>query len=387
MTLEEIKNQVREYYYMEDDSIIDVSLACIIANRLQIGDPTWLIIIGASSGGKSQILRPLAMTDTKFIHRVDDITENTFLSGAKIKGGETSLLKRIGPAGIVTISDLTVLFSRNMESRNAILSQFRMLYDGEMNKAVGNSDKPIHWKGYLGMLAGSTPSIYANFEEVADMGERFMYFRMHPYDEKKATQVALSRNLYGKELDEKLSEMYAGYIKEVVVNNKDHKKIELLPEHIEEIINISIVAEKIRTTNRIDKVTKEIERIPTPAMPMRTALQLMNLAKALKIMRGRELNDYDIKIITWLGMSLANEEKRAVLHFLAGREQTVTTKEVADHIGLSTRMIGSVLQNLASTKIVNRISDVGSDNSNYWKITDDYIRQMFLVTETKELPF
>lgn len=385
MTLQEIKQQVREYYYMEDDSIIDVSLACIIANRLQLGDPTWLIIIGASSGGKSQILRPLAMTDNKYLHRVDDITENTFLSGAKTKDGETSLLKRIGPSGMLTISDLTVLFSRNAESRNAILSQFRMLYDGEMNKAVGNQDKPIHWKGYLGVLAGSTPSIYANFEEVSDMGERFMYYRMHPYNEKKATQLALSRGLYGKDLDKKLAEMYGDYIKNVVTLNKDNKDITLLPEQIEEIINISIVAEKIRTTNRLDRITKEIERIPVPAMPMRTALQLMNLAKALKLMRGEDLNNHDMNIIQWLGMSLANEEKRAVLYFLANEEKALSTKEIADYIGLDTKIIRTVLQNLASTKVIERISSTGNDT--YWHVSDDFVKSLFSIKKQEEMPF
>lgn len=382
MTLQEIKQQVREYYYMEDDSIIDVSLACIIANRLQLGDPTWLIIIGASSGGKSQILRPLAMTDNKYLHRVDDITENTFLSGAKTKDGETSLLKRIGSSGMLTISDLTVLFSRNAESRNAILSQFRMLYDGEMNKAVGNQDKPIHWKGYLGVLAGSTPSIYANFEEVSDMGERFMYYRMHSYDEKKATQLALSRGLYGKDLDKKLAEMYGDYIKDVVIANKDMKNITLLPEQIEEIINISIVAEKIRTTNRLDRITKEIERIPVPAMPMRTALQLMNLAKALKLMRGEDLNNHDMNIIQWLGISLANEEKRAVLYFLANEEKALSTKEIADYIGLDTKIIRTVLQNLASTKVIERISSTGNDT--YWHVSDDFVKSLFSIKNKKK---
>ena len=59
-----------------------------------------MILIGPSSGGKSQILRPLALTDPKFLHRVDDLTENTFLSGGNIQGGgDISLLTKIGEKG------------------------------------------------------------------------------------------------------------------------------------------------------------------------------------------------------------------------------------------------------------------------------------------------
>jgi len=368
MTLKEMKDKVREYMYIEDDSMIDIALACIIANRLKIGDPVWLMIIGASSSGKSQLLRPLAITDTQFIHRVDDITENTFLSGSIGKGGkDVSLLTRIGQHGMIAISDLTILFSRNAESRNAILSQLRMIYDGEMTKFVGNKDKPIYWKGYLGVISGGTPSIYSAFEEVADMGERFLCFRMKKYDTILAANKALNRKVYGKELDQILSELYGEYIENIV------KGVSEVPELSEKtrdfIITISDFAERIRAINKIDKFTKEIERIPTPAMPMRTALQLSSLAKSLTIMRGRDLDDADMKIIAWVGFSLANEEKRAVLTILAHHINPISSQIVADEIGLDTKVTRSVLQNLASVGIIQRRGEGGSLK---WIINEEY---------------
>ncbi len=154
---------------------------------MKIGDPIWLILIGPSSSGKSQVLRPLSLTDNKFLHRVDDLTENTFLSA--MAGADKSLLTKIGKHGMIVISDLTVLFSKSSEARSTILSQFRMIYDGEMTKHAGNLPEPLKWEGYVGILAGSTPSIYVNFEEVADMGERFIYYRMKPFNAVKATNV------------------------------------------------------------------------------------------------------------------------------------------------------------------------------------------------------
>ena len=103
------------------------------------------------------------------------------------------------------------------------------------------------------------------------MGERFMYYRLKPYDQRKATQLALSRDLKGKELDEHLSEIYAGYIKGVVTENKDVEKIVLLPEQIERIIDIAMIAERVRTVTKINKYTSDVERIPT------TAIQHFNL--------------------------------------------------------------------------------------------------------------
>lgn len=375
MNLIELKQEVEKYQYLEDTNIIDVALASIVATRLKLGDPIWLVIIGASSGGKSQILRPLSLTDDKFLHRIDDLTENTFLSGMNVgKGkGDPSLLMRIGSLGMLVMSDLTVLFSKTSESRNAILSQFRMIYDGEMVKYSGTSDKSIKWKGYLGVLAGSTPSIYSHFEEVSDMGERFIYYRMKDYDPEKATRLAMSRKIYGKELDDKLSNLYGDYIKEVVTAYGGEEIV--LPQNISDrILQIAMFAEKVRTVAHTD-FYKTIDRIPVSAMPMRVALQLITIAKGLYIMRNGDLSDKDMEIIDWCGYSLANEEKRACLKVLGGVEYNkyVSTQNIADKIGLATSVVGLLLQNLGATGILTRTG--GNDglmwtikHESHWKI-------------------
>lgn len=364
MTLEDVKQEVQKYVYMEDTTMIDASLAVILANRMRLGSPVWLVIIGASSGGKSQILKPLALSDGKYMHRIDDVTENTFLSGAKLGDGKTaSLLHRIGSEGMLVVSDLTVIFSRNVESRNAILSQFRMLYDGEMTKSVGNSEEPIRWKGHLGILAGSTPTIYRHLEEVADMGERFMYWRMHEYDEKKASELAMRRTVHGDTLDRIMAETYDTYVREVVGSSvKPH----LTETEITQIIDIAILAEKMRAVVRVDKFSKQIEHIPCPAFPMRTALQLRHIAEALSIMYGGALGEQGMQTIRWLGWSLANEEKRKCLQILAGQQEAVSTQAVADVLGLDTTSTRNILQSLASVQLLTRS---GETSGHTWEFS------------------
>lgn len=366
MKLQDLKQELQKYQYLEDTDIIDVSLASIIATRLKLGDPVWLIIIGPSSGGKSQILRPLALTDPKFMHRVDDVTENTFLSGAKATGGQQiSLLNRIGPHGMMVISDMTVIFSKSPESRATILSQFRMIYDGEMIKFSGTSDKAISWKGYLGIIAGSTPSIYTHFEEVADMGERFIYYRMKDYDAEKATKLSMERKMNGKELDGNLSDMYMEYLKEVIIGTEG-KSMELSETVKNRIIQIAMLAERIRTPVHLDW-QRVMDKLPVSAMPMRVALQLSSIAKGLMIMRGEELSEKDIEIIEWCGYSLANEEKRTCLRVLAEapHKAGMTTSTIADRIGLSTDITRVIMQNLSATGVIQRS---GSGDALTWYI-------------------
>lgn len=386
MTLSELKQKIGEYQYFEDTGVIDVALASVIATRLRIGDPVWMIVIGASSGGKSQILRPLALTDTKYMHKIDDLTENTFLSGAKTKEGENSLLLRIGGSGILVMSDLTVLFSKAKEQRAAILAQFRMIYDGEMVKHSGSKGKATEWKGALGVLAGSTPTIYTHFEEVADMGQRFIYYRMKDYDAEKATRMALSRDLFGKKLDVELAGMYDEYMKGVVKSYEENGEIvKLSDEIVERIISVSLFAERVRTTAHVDPwgAKKNIDKIPTVSFPMRVALQLMSLAMGLAIMKraeGGEMGDDEMKIIDWCGWSLANEEKRACLQVLVQKEwgSSISTQAIADVIGLDTSVIGNVLQNMSAVGVLERTGDASGlrwsiKNERDWKIISDIV--------------
>lgn len=364
MNFQDLQKQISDYVYTEDNGMARIALASIIATRMKLGDPVWILMIGPSSGGKSQILRPLALTDQKFIHRIDDLTENTFLSGMKVKKGEKdiSLLKQIGPLGIVVISDFTVIFSKSSEARNAILGQFRMVYDGEMTKYSGTSNEPITWRGSLGVLAGSTPSIYSHFEEVADMGERFIYYRMKNYNIEKATRTSLDRKLYGRDLDNKLSDMYKEYIINAVQASGDVPAIS--KETHERIINISMFAALLRTPTHYDKFAKMIDKVPTPEMPMRIALQLSSLAKGLMVMSHYDtglwdLSEDDISYIEWCAYSLANEERRACLKVLATlpQDEYAFSQSIADTIGLNTSIVSMNLQHLAAIGLVDRSGD------------------------------
>lgn len=370
MKLAELKAELSKYQYLEDTGVIDVALASVIATRLELGEPVWMIIIGPSSGGKSQILRPLAMTDEKFIHRIDDLTENTFLSGFNSKDGEISLLNRIGPLGMIVISDLSVIFSKAPEARAAILSQLRMIYDGEMTKYSGTKKEPVRWKGKLGILAGATPSVYATFEEAAQLGERFIYYRMKDYDGLKATGLALRRKESTRDTDRTISALYEEYIRSVALAAAGQDIA--VPEALyDRIAAIASFAEKVRTTSHFDWRGDKIDRIPITAMPMRISQQLLAVATGLLTMANmegeKELAEEDIRKIEWCAYSLANEEKRRCLRALAGYSfgSRVKTQVVADAVGLSTGVISMVLQALAASNVLAR---TGDSNSNAWEM-------------------
>lgn len=377
MTFDELQKQIEEYVYTEDRNMNKIALATMIANRRRLSSPIWLLIIGASSSGKSQLLRPLSLSDPKFIYRMDDLTENALLSGRN-PNPDNSLLHKIGKLGMLVISDLTVLFSKSSETRNTILAQFRMVFDGEMVKYSGSGsgknksddddgykvDYSV-WKGFVGILAGSTPTVYRHFEEVAEMGERFIYYRMKDYDEHKALKIAMNRKLNeAKKIDAQIAGYYREYIKGIFEKLNKMEVPDISSQHKERIADIAIFAESLRTPVFYDKYEKDVTRIPVTAFPMRVALQLLSLARALSIMNWNEsgnfeLNEEDLGALEWCAYSLANEERRACLRTLALYKYGVhlSSQQIGDEIGLSTSVTSRNLQHLAAIGMVNRTAE------------------------------
>ena len=363
MKLSELKEKIGEYQYIEDGNVIDALISAVLCTSLSLGAPVWLVVIGASSGGKTQMLKPVSMTNPAFIHNVDDLTPNTLLSGANVgKGKDASLLTRIGKRGIITVSDMTGIFSKATEARDEILGALRMVYDGYYTKNVGNRAEPLKWEGSIGIIAGSTPSIYTHFEAVADMGERFIYYRMKEYNAMKATQIAMARSIYGKELHQKLSDYYKEYIQGIIEYHGTNE-IPDLPEEIKQrIMKVAVLTERIRTTSAVDW-HGNMNKLPVAAYPMRLSLQMRSIAKGLQVMRlaeGSDLGVEDFNIIDWLGYSLANEEKRACLRKLCERpfDSWIKTQTVSDLVGLNETVIQPILQNLSAIGIVARSGSI-----------------------------
>lgn len=382
MTLAELKAEVNKYQYFEDNSVVDTVLAATIASHLGAADPIWLIVIGPSAGGKSQIIRPISLADPEFIHRIDDLTENTFLSGKTGKGNEEiSLLNTIGPRGIIAISDFSVIFSKAAEVKSAILSQFRMIYDGEMTKYSGAKKEPIRWKGKLSMIAGATPSIYRTFEEHADMGERFIHFRMKDNDSARIGMRRYARHKGATDVDLVLKSVYRAYL-EPIIRHDWLRPAEVKEDEATAIVEAAVFAEQARAPAVFDWRGNMIEA-PVPATSGRVTGQLLSLAEGFirmnEIEGGIGLRSSDLKLLRWCAYSLINERKRKCLRVLGSVEygSSCRTQTIADKVGYGTEIVNTILQTMAATGILTRDAD---GNGFTWKLARkkdwEYVREM-----------
>lgn len=361
MTRTEFHTELQKLLYLEDFGVIDILCATVIANSLKFGDPVWMTIIGPSSGGKSQLIRPFGISNGKFIHQLDDLTANTLLSGTL--GLEASLLGRIGTHGILSMDDLTVLFSKGPEERAAILSQFRMLYDGRFSKSSGNRKESMEWRGHIGMIAGSTPSIYRYFNEVADMGERFLSYRMRPVDKHKAVQFVTNHQKPSKQLNEEIGALLTEYLiphLQVVAA----MSLPALSDETKAVVqNIAEHATLLRTPVHVDERTGLVDEFPEPEMPFRVMKQLNSIAIGLQCMQDdpqAPLEGSLVRVLEWTGYSLANDKRRAYLRSLVALNDAgikLTSRNVSSATGLHSDVVKRGLDQLQALGIVSLAND------------------------------
>lgn len=374
MTRKDLHNELSKVLHIEDYNLVDTLIASVIANALKIGDPVWLTIIGASSGGKSQYIRPLAKSNTDLFLQVDDLTSNTLISG---NGAEQSMIFRIKETGIITMDDLTVLFSKNAEDRNAILAQFRMIYDGRMTKGTGTG-KVIKWEGHAGMIAGSTPSIYRHFAEVADMGERFISYRMKDMDVEAAMSFIDKNGKSAKDTDNIMQELFEDYIKDLMPR--------IAGEHIPvdtatrtKIREISIAATKLRTPVIIDDREHFVSEFVVPEMPFRVYKQLMNIARAFMLIHHAETGETELPVdlqnaIEWCVYSIADDKRRAYFNAviaLNAKSIQTTARNISAYTGLHHTAVERGMSILSAIGVVSmNISKQGQTERKVWQVED-----------------
>jgi len=188
-----LNNEVNKWLSLDDDLSAVVPLVVAVANCLS-GPPVWMMIVAPPSSGKSDLIMGIAVM--KGVRSISSITENTFASGKKREEDDTknlSLLERLKANNewLLAIKDFGTILSLAPQRRNAIFGQLREIYDGAFSATFGTGVE-IDWKGKVGMLVGATPAVDKLQKWSAELGERFVQFRMSEPDQDAVSLMALS---------------------------------------------------------------------------------------------------------------------------------------------------------------------------------------------------
>lgn len=381
----ELEAEFKKTFLIVDDGIIGLIVDTVIANQLDL-DPVWLFLVAPSSGGKSEFitsLNDIEVGGQKLVYPISDLTVNTFASGQKKKGKETSLLHKMPPGGMMTFKDFTSMLSKNRDARTEIMGQLREIYDKEYTKRTGTGDD-ITWRGKVGAIAGATEVVYDYQEDFSAMGDRFvMYSIKQP--ERRALLDFVMKNKedqsYNKEAARQhLRACIKSYI-EYILDNLKEDDAQLAPETKEDIIQVADFCTLVRSGVIVDKRKGTVEFVPAAEMPTRMIEQLLAIASATLTRRLSEplsggentphrhghLTESEKLTLYKIAFDSIPKKRRMALRKLAQYTGGITTKGLAMSINYQTSVVQGWLNQLNGLGICTRELK-GGNQGDLWKL-------------------
>ena len=374
MRIENIKEAYKKIFYIEDDFSLDLTAAVVASTLLLKSDPIWVIIIGAPSSGKSELIN--AFSKVKFVYPVSDMTENTLLSGMANTVNEPSFLKQMGTYGCIAMKDYTSILSMRAEKRSVILGQLREVYDGSYEKKTGNGKNPS-WVGKANFIGGATEAIYAVEEESASMGRRNIHYVLPEQDRIQTARIARKNRQDDEGIKLKrahLQNMITEYMEEL--SKALPTVLPSVPEEISEnLIELADFATQARTPAHRN-FKRQLTLATSKEMPMRMSEQLHMLGEIFIYLYEGILNEQQEWGLYKIALDSIPKQKLMALKFLATYNSS-TTKGLALPLKYPTDTVREWLEDLNVLNLIDR--EPGKDKKgkttqriDVWKIKPRY---------------
>ena len=210
-TLADVEATFQKWLYLPSLEPVRVLLGAVAANRLP-GEPVWLVVVGASGGGKSELVRSCGVLPD--VATVTKLTEAGLLSGTSAREAAPDatggVLRQIGALGILSFKDFTSVLSADRDALRIMLGALREIYDGFWTREIGaDGGRQLVWSGKAGLIAGVTPAIDRHHAVMSEMGERLLMYRLPDIDN-ESEDLLLERAMgHAESLDEMRRELGA----------------------------------------------------------------------------------------------------------------------------------------------------------------------------------
>lgn len=371
----QLEQAVSKWLLLKDKDVLRILLATVIANKLS-GDPVWLLIVCASGGSKTELLRGLNKIPN--IYTLSDLTPQTFLSGQR--GENTSLLSRIDPYDTIMImKDFTTVLTMHRDKRQEILGQLREIYDGYIKKAFGTGEEKS-WEGKLGFIAGVTTVIdrYQTIHQV--LGERFIQYHLVHEDALTLARKSMENTGDEGEMREEIQNAFADYIAGVEIPEVNPDISETLKDKIVYLATFCVRARS--GVFREGYSSRDIEFVPDPELPTRFTKELVQMASAISLVEERS-DEENYELVFKLGMdSIPQLRRKIVAQMRFDEEYEVST--ISTKVGYQPTTTRRALEELEALGLLKRRVG-GSGLSDWWSFSDLAIELLSVAVPESEL--
>ena len=362
-TLDEVIATFGKWLFLPDPSALKITLGAVAANLAE-GDPLWLLLVGATGSGKTELLDPLLGLPN--VYSVGTLTEASLLSGSPKretgKDASGGLLRQMGDFGFLVLKDFTTILSMGKEIRGPLLAALREISDGHWTRHVGvDGGRTIAWKGKCALIAGCTPAIDQHHALMATMGERFLLFRTPPMDQEqqavRAMQHVTQENKMRRQLREAAVGLFNGYQRQDRAFSEDSAA---------RMAALATLVARARSAVERDSYKREIELIPDSEMPGRLACSLKCLFHGLQNIGVADKEAW--RLIGKVGLDCIPDVRRKALTCLNKQNQPITTKAVAQALAYPWTTVRRVLEDLTGHGLVQCFRPDSNDPES-WQIS------------------
>jgi IclR-like helix-turn-helix domain-containing protein len=339
------------YLHLDDTGHVWFALATAVSASFE-GDPLWGMLVGASSGGKTETIRAL---DGVAGH-VDELTSASLLSWYRPKKGQwrpTGVLLRVGDCGLLTIGDFsTVLAMSDRGTRDQLFANLRRVYDGHLSRDVANAPGSLQWSGRVTILAGCTPAIDNYSAHANQLGPRWLFYRLgtKPTQEKRVTsRKARAAAAEVRKYRAEVQHLAHGIVSDAGQRARDAILSDEAGGQIDDMAIVTCFGRGVVPRNGYGR--REIEGLAVVEEPPRLAGQLTQLALGLVALGLDETAA--LRLCRRAALDSMPEVRRRVLDQLATSDRELTVTEVANGASCHRAVARRTLEDLHAIGLVD----------------------------------
>ncbi len=377
---EEVEKKVLEFLpgYQTGLKLV---LAVAISSQFENAHMLWLLLVGAPSSGKTELVRLIKDSDIAFF--LDNLTQNAFISGERSSESNKvyDLLPLLNTKCLV-IKDWTAIFSLDEKMTRKILGDLVGIYDKEFAKFSSRRGN-ITYASSFSQLGAITPSTLNKHSSYMNMvGPRFLCYIM-PEATQKEKDNSYEIIFSGRDrsaLEKEARTYTASYLKQLSQKSLEIEDFDRKTENYFKIASelisqcrgiVSLQAVSFRDENGQDVKYYDVSDIQVE-LPWRALQQLISLSRYLAFVSAKSLvESEELQIVKDVVLSSMPADRAQALRFIKSHDGRITAKELSELSERSSKTSRRMLDELCALKVLEKTKGSGTTATDY-KISDSF---------------
>lgn len=374
LTFEEVENKVLEFI---PGSRAGLKIVLAISISSQFSNPLmlWMLLVGAPSSGKTDLVRLIKDTDISYY--LDNLTQNAFISGERStqQNKVHDLLPQLNKKCLI-IKDWTAIFSLDEKMTRKILGDLVGIYDKEFTKFSSRRGN-ISYNSTFAQLGAITPSTLNKHSTYMNMvGPRFLCYSIP-----ETTQAEIDNSykiIFSNEdrsiLEHQARKYASSYLKQLSQKQFEKKELDLNMQQFfktaAELVSrcrgiVSLQAASFRNENGEEVKYYDVGDIQIE-LPWRAVQQLIMLSQYLAFVSDRHtVDEDDLQIVKDVVMSSMPADRAQALRFIKQHAGEITAKELSSLSDRSTKTSRRLLDELCALGVLEKIQGSGNVASDF----------------------